>query len=56
MWFGSQLYKIVKNIFEPPFFQMCLRIPWGAPATTLAMQAMKEIMPTDLVWLCYIKK
>ena len=22
----------------------------GAPATTLAMQAMKEIMPTEAVW------
>ena len=29
---------------------MCLGIPWGAPATTLAMQAMKEIMPTEAVW------
>ena len=30
--------------------QMCLRIPCGAPATTLAMQAMKEIMPKEAVW------
>ena len=31
-------------------FQMCLGIPWGAPATTLAMQAMKDIMPEKGVW------
>ena len=29
---------------------MCLGIPWGAPATPLAMQAMKEIMPKEAVW------
>ena len=31
-------------------FQMCLGIPWGAPATPLAMQAMKDIMPKEAVW------
>jgi len=49
MWFGSQLYK-EGLLSDPPLFQMCLGIPWGAPATTLAMQAMKEIMPTEAVW------
>ena len=29
---------------------MCLGIPWGAPATTLAMQAMKDIMPKEGIW------
>ena len=29
---------------DPPMFQMCLGIPWGAPATPLAMQAMKDII------------
>ena len=33
-----------------PMFQMCLGIPWGAPATPLAMQAMKDIMPDNAVW------
>ena len=39
-------------------FQMCLGIPWGAPATTLAMQAMKDIMPKegDLVRVRNFKK
>ena len=35
---------------DPPMFQMCLGIPWGAPATTLAMQAMLDIMPKEGVW------
>ena len=42
MWFGAQLYK-EGLLSDPPMFQMCLGIPWGAPATTLAMQAMKDL-------------
>ena len=49
MWFGAQLYK-EGLLSDPPMFQMCLGIPWGAPATTLAMQAMKDIMPKEAVW------
>ena len=49
MWFGAQLYK--EGLLDaPPMFQMCLGIPWGAPATPLAMQAMKDIMPKEGVW------
>ena len=49
MWFGAQLYK-EGLLDDPPMFQMCLGIPWGAPATPLAMQAMKDIMPKEGVW------
>ena len=49
MWFGAQLYK-EGLLSDPPMFQMCLGIPWGAPATTLAMQAMLDIMPKEGVW------
>ena len=49
MWFGAQLYK-EGLLDDPPMFQMCLGIPWGAPATTLAMQAMKDIMPKEGIW------
>ena len=49
MWFGAQLYK-EGLLSDPPMFQMCLGIPWGAPATTLSMQAMKDIMPNEAVW------
>ena len=44
-----ELYK-EGLLSDPPMFQMCLGIPWGAPATTLAMQAMKDIMPKEGVW------
>ena len=49
MWFGAQLYK-EGLLSDPPLFQMCLGIPWGAPATPLAMQAMKDIMPKEGIW------
>tara|TARA_B100000965_G_scaffold204676_1_gene170838 strand:- start:4566 stop:5453 length:888 start_codon:yes stop_codon:yes gene_type:complete len=49
MWFGAQLYK-EGLLSDPPMFQMCLGIPWGAPATPLAMQAMKDIMPKEAIW------
>ena len=49
MWFGAQLYK-EGLLSDPPMFQMCLGIPWGAPATPLAMQAMKDILPKEAVW------
>ncbi len=55
MWFGAQLYK-EGLLDDPPMFQMCLGIPWGAPATPLAMQAMKDIMPKKcVVRLCNFK-
>ena len=49
MWFGSQLYK-EGLLSDPPMFQLCLGIPWGAPATPLAMQAMIDIMPSEAIW------
>ncbi len=49
MWFGSQLYK-EGLLSDPPMFQICLGIPWGAPATPLAMQAMINIMPKEAIW------
>ena len=49
MWFGSQLYK-EGLLSDPPMFQLCLGIPWGAPATPLVMQAMIDIMPKEGVW------
>ena len=49
MWFGSQLYK-EGLLSDPPMFQMCLGIPWGAPATPLVMQTMIDIMPAEAIW------
>ncbi len=37
-------------IDAPPLFQICLGIPWGAPADTRSMQAMVEALPSDAIW------
>ncbi|MGY3591879.1 uncharacterized protein (DUF849 family) [Bradyrhizobium sp. USDA 4341] len=34
----------------PPLFQFCLSTGYGAPAVPLALQAMREILPTEAVW------
>jgi len=49
MWFGTQLVKegLIK---DPPLFQICLGIPWGAPATPSAMKAFVDIMPEGSHW------
>jgi uncharacterized protein (DUF849 family) len=40
-------------ILEPPLFQLCLGIPWGAPATTDGMQAMKSLLPPTATWSAF---
>jgi uncharacterized protein (DUF849 family) len=43
-----------KGIFaDPPFFQLCLGVPWGAPATTEAMLAMRAMLPPNANWSCF---
>jgi uncharacterized protein (DUF849 family) len=38
---------------DPPWFQLCLGIPWGAPATTEAMLAMKQLVPNGGIWSAF---
>jgi uncharacterized protein (DUF849 family) len=38
------------RIASPPLLQVCLGIPYGAPATAQAMQAMVSTLPPDVVW------
>jgi uncharacterized protein (DUF849 family) len=38
---------------DPPWFQFCLGIPWGAPASTESMQAMKQLVPAGGVWSAF---
>jgi uncharacterized protein (DUF849 family) len=33
-----------------PLFQLCLGIPWGAPASTDGMIFMKSLLPKDALW------
>ena len=49
LWFANQLYK-EGLINDPPFYQICLGIPWGAPADTNAMKAMADMIPKKGIW------
>ncbi len=40
-------------IDEPPLYQICLGIPYGAPATTAAMKAMCEMLPAGANWTAF---
>ena len=40
-------------IDNPPFLQLCTGIPWGAPATTEAMLAMRNALPPGAIWSAF---
>jgi uncharacterized protein (DUF849 family) len=40
-------------IDNPPMIQLCLGIPWGAPATTATMLAMVQELPTNCNWTSF---
>jgi uncharacterized protein (DUF849 family) len=43
-----------KGLFaEPPLFQLCLGVPWGAPATPESMAAMKSMLPATSNWSAF---
>ncbi len=43
-----------RGLFEaPPWFQLCLGIAWGAPATTEAMLALRQMVPAGGVWSAF---
>lgn len=37
----------------PPLFQLCLGIPWGAPADTTTMKAMVDSLPPGAQWAAF---
>ncbi|MGX8848426.1 3-keto-5-aminohexanoate cleavage protein, partial [Pseudomonas aeruginosa] len=37
-------------LLEDPLFQICLGIPWGAPADTTTMKAMADNLPPGATW------
>ena len=49
LWFANQLYN-EGLIDSPPLYQICLGIPWGAPANTNSMKAMAEMIPKEGIW------
>ena len=45
---------IAEGLIEPPaLFQLCLGIRYGAPATTEAMQAMRDALPPGVLWSAF---
>jgi uncharacterized protein (DUF849 family) len=43
-----------KGLFaDPPFYQLCLGVPWGAPATTESMMAMRAMLPHGANWSAF---
>jgi len=48
LWFSKQMIK--EGLLVDPLFQLCLGIPWGAPADTTTMKAMVDNLPADAVW------
>jgi uncharacterized protein (DUF849 family) len=48
LWFAKQMLK--EGLLKDPLFQLCLGIPWGAPADTTTMKAMVDNLPPDAVW------
>jgi len=44
--------KMVEDglIDHPPIYQLCLGIPWGAPATPETVLYMKSMLPKDAIW------
>ena len=38
---------------EPPLYQFCLGIPWGAPGEPRAMAAMHDMLPEGAIWAAF---
>jgi len=43
LWFSNQMIK--EGLLHDPIFQLCMGIPWGAPADTTTMKAMVDNLP-----------
>lgn len=49
LWFAKQL--VAEGLVDdPPMFQLCLGIPWGAPVNTQTMAYMVGQLPDNAVW------
>ena len=38
---------------DPPWIQLCLGVPWGAPASTESMLAMRQLVPAGACWSAF---
>lgn len=41
------------HIASPPLVQLCLGVPWGAPADTASLLAMRNLLPADAHWSAF---
>jgi uncharacterized protein (DUF849 family) len=48
LWFANQMIK--EGLLHDLLFQLCLGIPWGAPADTTTMKAMVDNLPAGATW------
>jgi len=51
LWFANQMIK--EGLLRDPLFQLCLGIPWGAPADTTTMKAMVDNVPASANWAAF---
>jgi uncharacterized protein (DUF849 family) len=49
IWFAKHMIE-QGMIDDPPLFQICLGIPWGAPANTNVFQCMVNELPEGCNW------
>jgi uncharacterized protein (DUF849 family) len=52
LWFAKQMVK-EGLINDPPLFQLCLGIPWGAPYDTETMAYQKAQLPEGAIWASF---
>ena len=52
LWFGRHLVE-AGLIDDPPMFQLCMDIPYGAPADTALLAAMVNQLPEGAVWASF---
>ena len=52
MWFANQMHK-EGLLDDPALFQICLGIPYGAPASTGSMQNMVDMLPEGSNWAAF---
>ena len=52
MWFANQMFN--EGLLDsPPLFQICLGIPYGAPASTGSMKNMVDMLPEGSNWAAF---
>ena len=52
LWFAKHMLS-QGWLDEPPMFQICLGIPWGAPADTAHMKTMVDALPDGANWAAF---